>query len=690
MHNKITKLLLALWLISSLIVSGCGQLRGQAPIVSISDPGVYTSLHLYAARKHIERHMNSQKGPNDPNDSFSVMDDMVRYFRETPDNYKKKRLRMDEMLDDTQRISDALHIYETVTRFNMRYSPLGIRGYGEPLATNLIPSSLFSLSTETQKKLKAAENVQKVVKKKEFELKEAEATLTTASASVRDANNFLANKNRDLGDKKLEKKNLEVDFEIADANADYWEGKAQGAEDRLQKDPNNSTLAMDANMLRIKADDAKDNANKLHIETLEIKKSLAISEDEVEKAQAKLKKEEDKEEIKVANKKVDDAKKALNEAKNTFETKQKEAKDAQAKEVEHPFSVLRPKLAGLVSDSPFDRLDRARDFYASYILKTLRSFGDSRAIDPCSIAKHYDEVMKNSKGIKDSNSLRLLLVAFQVHVDPGTRSNYMVGLRVIVKDVENNKQPKKYGPSDVKVIQLHPTRAYDIDDQLFLEKINAASGFSFSGSVTGIKDELNFLREERNKSEARRSFLSRISKIASFADAGRHEFGWNFYPSNLVVEKRGLIQSFGEWFKSGPSGDYVVNAYLEGGARDCSAYILVPYDVNEIKLGVEYIIKSVAGGELNRHERRYHIDNEHMRRQVDWLKKPSGIENMIKCLSWLFVSEPEFEVISSKETSEPNYAYVTLTLSEKVPKKYERAAAFLLLSEPKPEPEPES
>jgi len=589
MYMNSAKSLLLLYFLLSLFLGGCGQfggLQGQAPVVNISDPSVYTSLHLHAAKKHIEQHIKgTNKDANEPNDSFSVMDDMARYFRKTPKTYDKYHLRMDDMLDDSQRISDALHVYESIMRLALQYSPLGLQGTGEPLSADLIPSSLFSGSKETQEKLKAAEKAQKVVKEKEAELKKAKDDLAKA------------------------KKSCEKDAE---------------------------------------------------------------------------------KEITQLEKKVDKLECELSKAKKEAEDKQKAASKAVAEEAKHPLAALRPKLVGLVSDSPFDRIDRARDFYTAYMLKILRSLGDSRAIDPCLLKIETDDSkindclckLKAGKKCDQSDSKlqnlqRPLLVTFQVHVEPGTRPNYMVGLRMTVKKIRK-KDHSEGDPNDVKIIQLHPTRAYDIENQLLLERINTAFGLSLSGSITGTKDEMKFLWEERRKSEARRNFLSRISKIASFADAGRNEFGWNFYPSNIMVERKGLFQSFSHWQKSGPSGDYVVNAYLEGGARDCCAYILVPYDFNEIDLGIEYVIKSVAHGELNLPEKRYHIDKKKMRREISWLRKPSFIEGVTKFFSIPFTSQHDRCQIVPACGGCSGYSCVTLKLPEW--HLHEAAAAWPVLS----------
>ena len=77
MYMNSAKSLLLLYFLLSLFLGGCGQfggLQGQAPVVNISDPSVYTSLHLHAAKKHIEQHIKgTNKDANEPNDTFEKL-----------------------------------------------------------------------------------------------------------------------------------------------------------------------------------------------------------------------------------------------------------------------------------------------------------------------------------------------------------------------------------------------------------------------------------------------------------------------------------------------------------------------------------------------------------------------------------------------------------------------------------------
>jgi len=130
----------------------------------------------------------------------------------------------------------------------------------------------------------------------------------------------------------------------------------------------------------------------------------------------------------------------------------------------------------------------------------------------------------------------------------------------------------------VKVIRLHPTRTYDIDQVTFGESTRRAFGLaaSASGSAKGLGASGNADIQGNEEESARQKFLSRITKVASFADAADHSFGFNFYPSNLQVEETNI--PFGALLL-GKATSYKVTGYLEAGARDCAAFIVLPRDL---------------------------------------------------------------------------------------------------------------
>jgi len=203
---------------------------------------------------------------------------------------------------------------------------------------------------------------------------------------------------------------------------------------------------------------------------------------------------------------------------------------------------------------------------------------------------------------------RMLVLYFQSHVDPGSSPNQMTGVRVQVTgtttrdDVEQagdtwqtarvdehgqEVQVKVAGPSLVKVLRLHPTRNYDVESVAFGESLKQA--LALTGKITAplkVADiNASGARKAGLDAEERRRFLSRIGKAASFADATNHEFGWNYYPSNLQVVRPGAFEYVFQWLFGTPRA-YKVQAYMEGGARDSVAVLLVPRNLHSIRCRV--------------------------------------------------------------------------------------------------------
>ena len=245
--------------------------------------------------------------------------------------------------------------------------------------------------------------------------------------------------------------------------------------------------------------------------------------------------------------------------------------------LEEEFKALFASLASAQAiDSPFDQLDRVADFYAAYIIKKLRVRGDSRVIDPQSLkclllnvltgdeSGKFSELLNRFERAHASDCLtgnRLLLVVFQGHVKSGNMPNVWTGFRV--KIVEAQGASRSYTPDDVKVIRLHPTRSYDVDQTTFGESTRRAFGLAAagSGSASGLGAAGNANAQGNEEESECQKFLSRITKVASFADAADHSFGFNFYPSNLQVERRSIPLSL---LLTGKANSYQINAFLEG------------------------------------------------------------------------------------------------------------------------------
>jgi hypothetical protein len=296
------------------------------------------------------------------------------------------------------------------------------------------------------------------------------------------------------------------------------------------------------------------------------------------------------------------------------------------------------------TDSPFDRLDRVSDFYADYVIKSLRVRGDSRAVNQEQLVadvlriipkkekkminkfaekifapttspttmpqpaggdeggmraaleeKAMERIANDARSLKEGS--RLLVLIFQTHVDSGTRPNYMTGVRVHIEKArrrDENGTEYQSSADDVKVIRVHPTRTYDIDSSSFGQTARQAFAISATGSVAGKPYTANVgvTGNTATQSDERRRFLSRVTKVVSYADAANHSFGFNFYPTNVQIEPNNFFGIVLGWLGGTPRA-YVPRAYLEGGARDCAVIVIVPRNMSSFTCSVSSISENM-------------------------------------------------------------------------------------------------
>lgn len=272
-------------------------------------------------------------------------------------------------------------------------------------------------------------------------------------------------------------------------------------------------------------------------------------------------------------------------------------------------------FAGLLSstpnDSPFDHLDRVADFYAGYVVKNLRVRGDSRVIAPAVLAQLLldalpvgqrasagellDTVMRweSQTGEKQLEGDRLILIVFQAQIDAGNQPDKWIGLRLQVKSPLSVKKGEEISVNDVRVIRVHPTHTYDVDLQTYGNTSSAALAFAAqgSGSYSGVGASGNLAQSTSQEASERQRYLSRSSKITSFADGPEHVFGFNFYPSNVRVERSNNP------FALLTGSTYATKGYLEGGARDCAAIMIVPRSLDSFDLEVSYVMGDINSGQ---------------------------------------------------------------------------------------------
>lgn len=252
-------------------------------------------------------------------------------------------------------------------------------------------------------------------------------------------------------------------------------------------------------------------------------------------------------------------------------------------------------------------ISKIADDLAAAVKSTDGALESARAEYLTAIKDYNDSVEQARKAAVDSQAAsgqRLIMLLLQSHVAPGTKANMMVGVRARIVGFKQAGQDQVVtgGAANlpINVVRVHPTRNYDVEDQVFAEQLSEQAALNVAGKITDDM-EATFARDLASEAAERRRFLSRIPKVCSFADAANAEFGWNFFPSNLVVSKRSVLERAGGLVASQLATAYRVDAYLEGGARDCAVFLVLPTDVESITLEVEHVTASLEIGDEHRY-----------------------------------------------------------------------------------------
>ena|GEM_PF-3930660 len=700
-------------LVSILLISGCNQ---QKPIVSMGDPAVYTSLHIYAAkqrdeRRHEARLEEKQKLYKNKNDNkeysmYSRASDLDRHFKMPVKDYNNEKLRMDDMLDQKQRFSDMLRVYETMFSIGLSMQPGTNKIPDLPENDRIAFAAMYSSDSNVQKAAADAKTAKDARNKAEKDLENKIIALREARNTLRkekekeeqgkvDAKGKIVKNSKNLLDEasgarnptwKLESLKTETNEaekengkrkkaqeeaideynnafaehagEVATANheealaeqekKDYekaigtneeinkkniYDERFEAAKKARKAEIDSRFRVDDTNRLKVIAENKYIKSNKAYLAKKQeftdfnglVKAHEAAETDHKKALEAKdsvltIFKSETENAITDGSK---NEKKALDDAIADENRKKSVALAAIAKS-SGPLGLLRPDIMQ-ANDSITDRLDRVNNFSNAYMLKTLLG-GDSRAYaqehlykalliedtvrDPNN--KKYAQLKSITDYIKKSQckgttkhkpkeeiespvKYRLILLVFQAHIDPGNIPNLMAGLRVTITGASPEEDPNDNTLLDkVKILKLHPSRSYDIEDQLYMDKVLTMFIAQVSAMHPSSKLAANLRASENKMQEIRKNFLVRINKSASYADARRREFGWNFYPSNLQLRNNSRAKWLWELISSAaPPRDASIQAFLEPGARDCSVYLLVPKGVDRIELRSEFIVQSV-------------------------------------------------------------------------------------------------
>jgi hypothetical protein len=169
------------------------------------------------------------------------------------------------------------------------------------------------------------------------------------------------------------------------------------------------------------------------------------------------------------------------------------------------------------------------------------------------------ELPPPSKGSVETS--RLIMLVLQPHIEPGNRPDVVVDIELELVDS---------GEKPIQTLFLHPTRSYDLADRRTLDAQTDALSLALAAKFPNAPAAIGLDADRRDRAEERAQYLSRIEKTTSFAtrdENGIMKFGWVFYPSNL-----------GANWKDDTVG------FIEGGGRDCAAYLLVPGNATSLTL----------------------------------------------------------------------------------------------------------
>lgn len=274
-------------------------------------------------------------------------------------------------------------------------------------------------------------------------------------------------------------------------------------------------------------------------------------------------------------------------------------------------------------DSPFDRLNRVSDFYIALLIKHLQashtpwSTKTQQPVGPTSYSTFASDRFHDAA----SDHVKLMM-CMQTHLDPGTRQSYSAGVLVQVLAVlDDDAKPiivrplhaeanqakadadtlkgvatlERLSRQSVQILHVHPTSTYDLDETNYAQTLETA--MRLSADITAPNVGANAQKDTQTRSRLAREFLSRVAKQASYVSANEKIFGWNFYPSNLQIRKRGLFQ-LAMSSLVGDSESYDVDSTLEGGARDCAVFISVPTNARYLKLAIGYRYATLSGSQV--------------------------------------------------------------------------------------------
>lgn len=622
--------LLALPVAMLATLAGCEY---QNPSVGLSDPAVYLAPHIQAAQAAYAADVaNSTAFAAGRDGRLSTMSDLQRYFASPVTGWDGNRLRMDEMLDQTQQSESFARIVATSLDIKATLSPkldlpTANAAAESPIGTDIGAADLAALvavlsTTPNDSPFDKLERVRSFyssyiiallrvygtdsrvlnlamlnpiatldafapVPPENYEttINEARASVARARAEsgvkpppIRVAGQSQPNSRKPppavLPDSRR------GGLTLGPFVKDSLPGEGTGASTE-----ENKTAPTEALMALFKRRQDAEQAVTVRRETVE-NAYLAFAEmqEPIEEAlQAVLK-----------------ARISLANAQERLRT----APDATKKEATDAAAVAQQRLA----------IDEAS--YATYanIGRILRESYD-QAVSDLTLAQtwladashaleHYLWTDANNRAMKAAASIasrefrssngsleapkRLILLLFQPHIEPGNKPDQMVGINIEVTAATGSTTVCPRYLKSVKVLYIHPSRTYDTSDQRVLNQVQQSLSAAVAAKLGG-NINASIAVDHQKREEARGSYLSRVNKTTSFATLSSRNnptFGWRFYPSNVVVSRSG--------------GGYKARGFLEGGGRDCAVWLMVDPAVRHLELTVSQFSGGVDHGAYSR------------------------------------------------------------------------------------------
>lgn len=225
---------------------------------------------------------------------------------------------------------------------------------------------------------------------------------------------------------------------------------------------------------------------------------------------------------------------------------------------------------------------------------------------------------------------RLVYLAFPVSVTPGSRANQMTGVRIRITGTSScvGGEADRDSAWKARVIAPFPQRTYDLQSELSVDLSRRIFDLALTGSGPlggSVEAEGSLKNRTALESERRRNFLTRMSKLGAYVDGPNHEFGWNFLPTNLQVDTVSPFSGFLRAITFQPPRDYNINAYLDAATYNCGVYVVVNSDVRTIFYQTDYVIADLDQDGNGGPESRYFLD-KNGQRQVITRKRPPATD----------------------------------------------------------------